>query len=476
MHHQTDLIEFNDGRLPITRRAYQIIRFTLLFVVITAIVGGAAAAKEPPLITVAPEQASGSGYKTASFFELEGEPGQTVRAGRLTVDNPRDKQVRVALDSVDAQTAKNLGFAYDVRGLKIHGPSRWTKLDERKLTIAPKKSATVDFTVEIPASAKPGDYLSGISVQALDQEAKQNSDSKVGVSSVQRYVIGVLVATPGPRNPLIKFTGASVERFPAGVTFVLKARNAGNVILRKVHGSAEVFQGKKKILSAKIPKGTFVTGTSIEYPLLAKQQQPKEGTVFRVKAVLRYKGGVARLDESVRFGKKQAKLQEEFAAPEDKGGGIPGWAWGLFGLLAALIIGAAIYLIRRHRSRRILDRAAGLALLKHELDNIGESGQPVSITVLLRVPTEKDIRQKLLDTLTTRLHSSNTLCELDDRKLLVISPDTGGEAAAGLAAEIGRTLARVEGLGEEAPKVGSATAEQKTDAEKLIEEASATAG
>lgn len=431
---------------------------------------GVAAAKEAPLITVKPEQASGAGYTEVSFFKLEGSPGQTVRGGRLAVKNPRNRQVRVTFDPVDAQTAKNLGFAYDVRGLKIHGPARWTKLAGRKMTITPKRSAAVEFSVKIPRSAKSGDYLSGIGVEALDQKSKVSPEQGVALAEKRRYAIGVFVSIPGPRRPSIKFTGAEVKRFPAGVTFLLKAHNAGNVILRKVHGSAEVLRGGKRVLSTRIPPGTFVTNTSIKYPLLAKSERPRQGTLYRVKATMRYRGGVARLNELVRFGKKEAKIQEEFLGPEEKGG-IPTWVWVVIALFGLLLLGAAAYLVRRHVKRRPLGRSAGLSLLEQELSTIEEEGRPLSVVVLSIVPTKKSVRRKLLANLQAKLRPSDVLCNLSDNELLVIFPDTGKEVATGLAVDINRSLERVEELQDKVAKIGVATTEQRMDAEELVESA-----
>src|SRR5205823_15084061 len=136
-----------------------------------------------------------------------------------------------------------------------------------------------------------------------------------------RYAVGVFVRLAGPRHPLIRLTRASIDREPAGVTFFLFGRNAGNVILQNVRGSVEIRKGKRIVGHSVIGPGTFVTNTSIAYPLLVPDERPREGAVYSVHAWMRYAGGIARLDTTVRFGHASALRQETFGGPKASHGG-----------------------------------------------------------------------------------------------------------------------------------------------------------
>jgi hypothetical protein len=213
---------------------------------------------------------------------------------------------------VDGLTATTLGSAYGLRGSKIHGPTRWVRLSKRRVTLAPHGRTTISVTVTPRQRARPGDYLSGIGVQALGERTRTKTRGNLAIASIQRYAVGVVTRVPGPRHPLIRFTGARIAREPAGVTFFTAARNRGNVILQGVQGQVTITQGKRLVARRPMGPGTFVTGTSISYPLLVTAEQPKEGTVYRVRAFLRYRGGVARLDTQVTFGHRSAEQQAEF--------------------------------------------------------------------------------------------------------------------------------------------------------------------
>jgi hypothetical protein len=162
----------------------------------------------------------------------------------------------------------------------------------------------------------------------------------------------VEVSIPGPRHPLIRFTGAEIQRQPAGLTFLLKARNPGNTILQGVHGWVAITRGAHVVLSRPIEAGTFVTHTSIAYPVPAFQQTPTQGTRYRIVAWMRYAGGIARLDTYVAFGHRQAAIAKQYAhAPASAGGGTP-W-WEIAGALAVILyaLGTTILLLWRRRER-----------------------------------------------------------------------------------------------------------------------------
>ena len=64
--------------------------------------------------------------------------------------------------------------------------------------------------------------------------------------------------------------GASVTREPAGLVFLVAADNTGNVILKNVHGWVKVTSASREVAAATITPGTFVSATSISYPVLSR--------------------------------------------------------------------------------------------------------------------------------------------------------------------------------------------------------------
>ena len=262
----------------------------------------------------------------SSYFKLAVRPGSLVRAGSIELRNPTALPVRVIVAVVDGTTLSTLGSGYAPPGSPTHGPTRWLAIGPRTIALRPHASVALPVTVRIPRKAAPGDYLSGVSVEALDQRGQRRASKGVSIASVARYAIGVEVSVPGARLSLIRFTGVRLERQPAGLTFQLLARNLGNSILQGVHGHVLITREGHTVVSRAIPAGTFVTNSGISYPVTAFKQVPAQGTSYRVAAYIRYPGGIARLNTTVSFGGRQAMLQHLYGGirPQTQRAASPG--------------------------------------------------------------------------------------------------------------------------------------------------------
>ncbi len=306
-----------------------------------------ALSKGTPGLVVIPRSASGAGL---SYFKLSVRPGGAEQAGTIELRNPTAKTMRVALAPVDGQTLDTLGSAYAPPGSRPHGPTRWLKVGRRQVTLPPGQAATVPISVAVPHGARPGDYLSGVSIEALNQHATSTRRKGVSIASVNRYAVGVETSLPGARHPAIRFTGAKLERQPAGLTFLLLARNSGNVILQGVHGAVRITRAGHKVVSRPIEAGTFVTDSRIAYPVPAFSQTPTQGTRYGISAWLRYPGGIARLNTTVTFGHREAVIQQHYGGPPAEQGGTAWWKIALVGG-AALYGLATTFLLLRRRGR-----------------------------------------------------------------------------------------------------------------------------
>lgn len=453
-------------------RPRSLVRLSCALALAALALPGAATAAGPQ-VTVAPQQLEAGSYRPVSFFDQRTRRGRSLQ-GRIVVKNLGSTPARVALDPVDAVTAENLGSAYKLRRLSIHGPTKWERIARRRVVVGPRREVPMAIRVDVPRRAKAGDYLSGISVQVLNQRPKKTGTRGAQINSGQRYVIGALIRVPGPRHPRIRFHGASVGFEPGGVTFRLRARNHGNEILRKAHGSATISRRGSRVVVARMGPGTFVTRSAIRYPITAARQHPRAGTVYRVRAILRYHHGVARLDTLVRFSRRDAQKQEEFGGPPAKDtGGVPVWVWlVLAGLLGG---GAAAELMRRRRRRpRTLTPEAAMTRLGSELAEAGTKGRPVSVVVLPDADEDTQTRDLVIRTLEPRLRSTDVVGDRNGRGLMIILPDTSELAAAGQVEDMSRVLSGVDGL-PTGPRIGMATAAEPIAPAELLERATRNA-
>jgi hypothetical protein len=287
-----------------------------------------------------------------SYFKLSARAGRQVEAGQIMLVNHTSRSMRVVLDPVDAQTTSTLGSAYLLPGATAHGSTRWTRLSRRRVVLGPHTQATVAVAVAVSRSARPGDYLSGISIEVPQRQLSSTPARHVAIVSTERYAIGLEVSLPGPRHPLLRFTGARVAREPAGLSFLLQARNPGNVILQGVRGWARITRGSRLVARAPIGPGTFVTDTAIAFPVRALRETPGQGAVYHVAALMRYRGGVAHLSENVTFGHRAALAQQLYGGPAAARAAAPWWRWLLLGLVALGAYTAGLVLLTRRRAAR----------------------------------------------------------------------------------------------------------------------------
>ncbi|HEX3910555.1 MAG TPA: hypothetical protein VHW67_07645 [Solirubrobacteraceae bacterium] len=297
-----------------------------------------------------------------SYLKLRARPGHAVQAGTIELLNPTARTLRVALAPVDGVTLDTLGSSYSPGGTHRHGSTRWLALERRAVALGPRAHVAVGVVVRVPRGATSGDHLSGISVEQLGQRQASRSTGKGAATvSAVRYAIGVEVTLPGARHPLVRFTGAGIRREPAGLSFELKLRNTGNVILQRAHGSVRVTRDGRTVLSRPIPAGTFLAGTSIAYPVPAFGQRPREGTRYRVRATLRYPGGTAHLDRWLTFGHRAALVQQDFGGPPAGGGSGGWWKLVLVGAVLLYCLLTTVLLLRRRSRGGSRSSRAGVA-------------------------------------------------------------------------------------------------------------------
>ena len=425
---------------------------------------GAVARGSGSSLIVIPSPASGP---SLSYFKLSISRGHLARAGTIGLRNPTGKRLRVVLNPVAGKTIDTLGSTYGLPGSVGSGPAKWLRVGRRSVTLAPGATAVVPISVQVPGNEGSGDYLAGVAVEQVGQDAQSAVRGGVSTASVVRYAIGVETAIPGPRHPLIHFTGARLEHQPAGLSFLLEARNPGNVILQSVAGKALITRGSRVVARAPLGPGTFVTGTSIAYPILTPREQPREGTVYRVRAYLRYAGGTARLDTLVRFGRAAAVDQQIYGGPKaSRSSGLPGWLTAVLALLGVALASLGLAYLYLARRRKAGERSP-LRAIEAALKAAQQSGEPLSV-IGVSLAANGAAPRELAPLLRSRLRHADRLCRLDARRFLVVAPDTDQDTAEALAADLGRYAVRGAGAAAEVEvEVLTATADES--AAELLE-------
>jgi hypothetical protein len=423
------------------------------------------ASAQSPTVIVKVHQSSGL---VSPYFDLAASPGHTVKAGSLEIVNPARRAITVRIDPVDAITTDTLGSAYAQTNSALRGAATWLRLGRRTVVVAPHASRSVPVSVAVPVAAVAGDYLGGVAVEALGQSRTQRVGRGVSIGETDRYAIGVEVKLPGPRHPAVTFAGASVGREPAGLVFAVNAGNPGNAILKNVHGWVRITRGNRSVASARIAPGTFVSGTTISYPVPALREQPTPGTAYRVRAALYYGRAVARLDTRVVFSHAAAVKQQNYGGRKLPKSG-SAWRWVLLAILLLVLV-ASVRQVQQRR-RRPLGRSAGMQVLDGLLGPDGD--RPVSVLLLTANRRHNAVIARAIR---RQLRRGDRVCDLGRDGLLVICRATERPTANALAREIEQQLAKHSALAGVAIEISLATANKATTADKLVRRVKASQG
>jgi hypothetical protein len=417
-------------------------------------------------LVVALRPASGG---AASYFKLHARAGQHLTVGRIVLVNDSAQRMRVVLDEVDAQTISTLGSTYLLPGTPMRGSTRWLRLSRRHVTLDPGSQASVTVAAKVSPIAKAGDYLSGVSIEVPSRKFASTPTRGVSILSSERYAIGVELVLPGPRHPLVRFTGARVERQPAGLRFLLLARNSGNSILQDTHGWARITRADRLIAHVSIGPGTFVTGTAIAFPVAAAGQTPTPGTTYQIAALVRYHGGIARLNTTVTFARSAAVEQHRYGGPPVPRP-VPWWrSWQALLIAGGAILsaaGLALVLLLVARRRRSRTPAAALIQLDRALIAAHQNSEQLSI-IVLTLTTGGSLRQ-LASAVGPRMRRADNVYELAGDRLLIISPATSERAASALSSDLGEVLATHPGHDPSSIEITTATTDQPISATELL--------
>lgn len=321
---------------------------TLLLIALAALVAAPAGASAAAGLIVVPHPASNSAL---SYFTTTATPGASTDGGTLELRNDGQSPLVVALTAVNGRTLDTLGSGYETSRSAPTGSTAWLHFGAPRVDLAPGAVVSVPVSVTVPQGAAAGEYLSGVSVEALGQNATSNPANGVSVASAERYAIGFVTTVPGPLAAVIHLTGAAVETQPSGIVFTVKASNAGNAIVKGVHGTVRIQREGKTVASEQITSGTFISHSAISFPVPAHAQRPPEGTAYAVSATLVYPGGMAHLSKDVMFGERQAHVQQAYGRSSGSSpfGSLPVWAVIGFVLVAIYAAATTSVLLRRRR-------------------------------------------------------------------------------------------------------------------------------
>ena len=164
------------------------------------------------------------------YFDLTLSPGQSVTLS-VARTNAGTAPISALTYRANVYTVVNGGFGADTRGTAARGSTSWLSYGAGTFTLAAGEESIVPFTVAVPASAKPGDYLTGVVIENNVPEASTDS-GQLALTKVTRHILAVSIRVPGAYVPAFSI-GTPLHKTAAGHSIVGAAiTNTGNRTLK----------------------------------------------------------------------------------------------------------------------------------------------------------------------------------------------------------------------------------------------------
>ncbi|MEO6045224.1 MAG: DUF916 domain-containing protein [Tepidiformaceae bacterium] len=248
---------------------------------------------------------------TGQYFDLTMAPGES-RALKVEVANHGAKQIAARTYAAGVYTIINGGFGARLDGEPVTGTTNWLAYPPQTIDLPAGKGLTRSFTVTVPESAEPGEYITSLAVQNAEPTAAGNGG--VVIKQVQRQVIAVAITVPGARTPALVIGPVGHKYLASKSILSAILTNAGNVRLKP---SGELVVSEKdgrEISRVPLTMDSVYTGdtTSIEVPF-EKALLPGD---YRLTLTLNYEGGTASA-VGVPLNVPKATLAEAAGAPTD---------------------------------------------------------------------------------------------------------------------------------------------------------------
>jgi hypothetical protein len=194
--------------------------------------------------------------RSESIFVHTANHGDQIRDAVRVVNNT-DKEKSVLVYATDSQRSSGGAFACKQRVEQRNDVGKWIVLDKDEVTLAPKTSEVVTFTINVPENANVGESNGCIVIQDKEQTNLSSTGSSA-ITISTRSAIRVLVQIPGDIKKKLTINSFQLKQNSQGKDFItLQLENIGNVSIdayidikmKNIFGIVEqTFGGKYSVL------------------------------------------------------------------------------------------------------------------------------------------------------------------------------------------------------------------------------------
>jgi hypothetical protein len=201
------------------------------------------------------------------YFDLTMKPGETGTFA-VHIANDGETAVAAATYAADVYTIINGGFGGRLRDEPQTGATGWIDYPADVLELAPGDATHRSFTIAVPHSAPPGEYITSL---ILENDQPTLDEAALGLNQIVRQAVAVVVTVPGSRLPGLAI-GRAAHIVAAGRSIVqIAVENTGNIRLKPIVGFSLVDPAGAQVSHATVQMDTFYAHTKafVEVPLAA---------------------------------------------------------------------------------------------------------------------------------------------------------------------------------------------------------------
>lgn len=309
--------------------------------------------------------AAGPATPGIAYFSLTLAPGASQSA-QLRVANISSSTATALIQPVRGATGPTSGDVYMASTSPCTGVACWLTGMQPQVTLPPRTHQLVPFTVGVPRTALPGQYLAGLTVKAATTSTAVHTGpgrrASISATVIREVTVGVAITvTGGPLQRVLSIT--SVHGGLAGKTpaVLVTELNRGNTWLHP-KGHLAVGSGtNKRVLP--LASGTILPGASATLRVPLPAGIARTATAH---AVLCYghagtapcsawSGTVSTPQVPVAYTPSGSPVEHHQFLPTASTMGVTGYVGIAAGALA--VAGAMWWLLlfaRRHRKRRVI--------------------------------------------------------------------------------------------------------------------------
>ncbi|MFA5270355.1 MAG: LysM peptidoglycan-binding domain-containing protein [Patescibacteria group bacterium] len=180
-------------------------------------------------ISIAPARTKEySGLRSWFIYEAE---AKKVINDKAVVSNRGNKTVTLSLAALDGAVTSNGGYTLVADTEANRDIGSWIELSQTEVTLPPRSSQVVDFTVTVPDNADVGSHPGGIVTWEKPPEASSKKKSGGVISVTTRVAARVYLTVPGEIQRKLEVKQISHSVIGGLLYFFLHLKNNGNVQL-----------------------------------------------------------------------------------------------------------------------------------------------------------------------------------------------------------------------------------------------------